>query len=291
MSLRDEILSKISSIPAMPTVIVKIRKLLSNPDVNFKELAQTIKYDPGLTTNILRLANSAYFGFSRSVNSIQHAIVRLGMKRTYELAVAAAIAPMTQKAVKGYDLLPGKLWEHSVAVAIGAEQLASVLNLKAPDYTFTTGLLHDIGKIVLGTFVEVDAAPIMTLAFQKGVSFDQAEKQVLGINHAEVGAILLEKWNLPECIVDVDRWHHQPDMFQGDTLVLDLVHVADVLSMMGGLGIGKDGLNYYSSSEVASRLKLTAKITETVVCKIMSGLKELSSLFSSGIREGNRNSS
>lgn len=291
MSLRDEILSKIGLIPAMPTVIVKIRKLLSNPDVSFKELAQTIKYDPGLTTNILRLANSAYFGFSRSVNSIQHAIVRLGMKRTYELAVAAAVAPMTQKAVKGYDLLPGKLWEHSVAVAIGAEQLASVLNLKAPDYTFTAGLLHDIGKIILGTFVEVDADPIMTLAFQKGVSFDQAEKQVLGINHAEAGAILLEKWNLPECIADVDRWHHQPDMFQGDTLVLDLVHVADVLSMMGGLGIGKDGLNYYSSSEVASRLKLTVKITETVVCKIMGGLKELSSLFSSGIREGNRNSS
>lgn len=291
MSLRDEILSKIISIPAMPTVIVKIRKLLSNPDVNFKELAQTIKYDPGLTTNILRLANSAYFGFSRSVNSIQHAIVRLGMKRTYELAVAAAVAPMTQKAVKGYDLSPGKLWEHSVAVAIGAEQLASVLDLKAPDYTFTAGLLHDIGKIILGTFVEVDADPIMTLAFQKGVSFDQAEKQVLGINHAEAGAILLEKWNLPECIVDVNRWHHQPDMFQGNTLVLDLVHVADVFSMMGGLGIGKDGLNYYSSAEVVSRLKLTTKITETVVCKIMSGLKEISSLFSSEIREENKNGS
>ena len=291
MSRRDEILSKIGSIPAMPTVVVEIRKLLTNPDVNFTELAQIIKYDPGLTTNILHLANSAYFGFSKSVNSVQQGIVRLGTKRIFELAVAAAIAPMAQKAVKGYDLSPGKFWEHSVAVAIGAEQLALVLNIKAPDYTFTAGLLHDIGKIVLGTFVKVDVAPIMALANQENVSFDEAEKQVLGIDHAEAGAILLEKWNLPESLVNVDRWHHQPDQFQGDRLVLDLVHVADVLAMMGGLGVGEDGLNYHTSSEVVARLNLTTKITEGVVCKIMSGLKELSSLFNPLAIKGNNNGS
>lgn len=291
MSTRDEILSTIGSIPAMPTVIVKIRKLLRNPDVSFTELAQTIKYDPGLTVNILRLANSAYFGFFRAVNSVQQGVVRLGTERIFELAVTAAVAPMTQKAVKGYDLSPGRLWEHSVAVAIGAEQLALALNIKAPDYTFTAGLLHDIGKIVLGTFVEVDAAPIMALSLQEGVSFDEAEKQVLGIDHAEAGAILLEKWDLPESIVNVNRWHHQPDQFQGDTLVLDLVHVADVLAMMGGLGVGQDGLNYHTSSEVASRLKLTTKITEAVVCKIMDGLKELSNLFNPVTIKGNNNGS
>jgi len=291
VSIRNEILSTISSIPAMPTVIVKIRKLLSDPDVSFMELAQTIKYDPGLTANILRLTNSAYFGFSKSVNTVQQGVVRLGTKRIFELAVAAAVAPMTQKEVKGYDLSPGKLWEHSVAVAIGAEQLALALDIKAPDYTFTAGLLHDIGKIVLGTFVEVDAAPIMELSLQKDVSFDEAEKQVLGIDHAEAGAILLEKWNLPEGIVNVDRWHHRPDQFQGDMLVLDLVHVADVLAMMSGLGVGQDGLNYHTSSEVASRLKLTTKITEAVVCKIMDGLKELSSLFNPVTIKENNNGS
>ncbi|HCK98673.1 MAG TPA: histidine kinase [Candidatus Marinimicrobia bacterium] len=291
MSRRDEILSKIGSIPAMPTVVVEIRKLLRNPDVNFTELAQIIKYDPGLTTNILHLANSAYFGFSKSVNSVQQGIVRLGTKRIFELAVAAAIAPMAQKAVKGYDLSPGKFWEHSVAVAIGAEQLALDLNIKAPDYTFTAGLLHDIGKIVLGTFIEVDAAPIMTLANQENVSFDEAEKQILGIDHAEVGAILLERWNLPECIVDVDRWHHQPDLYQGDRLVLDLVHVADILSMMSGLGIGNDGLNYHPSSEVAARLNLTTKVTESVLCKIMGKLNELISLFNPETKKGNNNGS
>ncbi len=291
MNRRDEILSKVSTIPAIPTVIAEIRKLLADTDANFKELSQVIKYDLGLTTNLLRLANSAYFGFTKSVNSVHQAVVRLGTKRVYELAVAAAVAPMAKRAINGYDLSAGKLWEHSVAVAIGAEQLASVLSINLPDYTFTAGLLCDIGKIILGTFVEVNAEPIMAMAFKLGIPFDVAERRILGIDHAEVGAVLLERWNIPGCIVDVTRWHHKPDGLEGDKLVVDLVHVADALTMMGGIGIGRDGLNYRPSPEVASRLKLTTRINELVVCKIMSGLNELNNIFTLKVVDGSKNGS
>jgi putative nucleotidyltransferase with HDIG domain len=256
-------------------------QLIQNADVDLGELARTIEYDPGLTSNILRLANSAYFGCPRSISTMREAVVRLGMNTMFQLVVTSAAGPLMRKPIKGYDLPSGKLWEHSVAVAIGVQQLAATLGIKPPDYTFTAALLHDVGKVVLGTFLEVDAGPIMDLAFEEQISFEVAEQQVLGIDHAEIGAILLEDWNLPKYIVDVVRWHHQPEHFSGNTLVVDLVHVADNLSMLGGIGTGSDGLNYCPSEEVTEKLNITTHIAESVICKILIGLDQLSDLLTS----------
>ncbi len=279
MNRREQILSSVRSVRSLPTAAVEVVRLLQDPELTIADLAQTIEYDPALTSNVLRLANSAYFGCARSIGSVRDAIVRLGTNKTFRLAVASAFAPLARQAVKGYDLPPGELWKHSIAVALGAERLAEVLGRKGADYAFTAGLLHDIGKLVLGNFVEVDAAPLAAMAFQERVSFEVTERRVLGIDHAEVGAVLLEGWNLPPCVVRVVRWHHVPGSVPGeDTSVVDLVHVADNLSMTSGIGTGIDGLNYCPSSEVMSRLHLTTRLAEGVLCEIMGGLDELHSL-------------
>jgi len=276
---RDEIISKIHAVPGMPVSVVEVLRMLQEPGVPLAELSRAIEYDPGLTSNVLRLANSAYFGHSRSIHSVKEAIVRLGTRNILKLVMTSAVAPVAQYAVKGYDLPPGELWKHSVAVAVGAEKLAAVLGLNPPDYTFTAALLHDIGKIVLGTFVEVDAAPIIDLAFANGVSFEEFERRVLGIDHAEVGSVLLTHWNLPPALVDAVRWHHRPDCTGGDSVVVDLVHVADVLCMMGGIGIGRDGLHYRLSKDVVARFRLKEEMVERIVLQIHNEFNELHEVF------------
>ncbi|HUX06026.1 MAG TPA: HDOD domain-containing protein [Acidobacteriota bacterium] len=281
MSLREVIISTTRRVPAIPTAAARVSTLLQNRDVKISTLSRAIEHDPALAANVLRMANSVYFSGPRTVGSIKEAIMRLGTSRVSGLTLASAIAPLAGVAIKGYDLKPGDLWQHSVSAAVCVDQLIETLALEAPDYTFTAALLHDIGKIVLGTFVDVDAALIMDLAFKEGVSFEEAEMRVLGISHPEVGAILLESWNLPKFVVDAVRWHQQPDEYEGDTeqMIIDLVHAADALSMVGGIGTGSDGLNYRVSKLVAERLGLNNAIAETVVLKMISGLEEVKELF------------
>lgn len=279
-ALRDEIIAKIRAVPAMPSSAAKVIMLIQDPDVEISKLVETLEYDPGLTANVLRWGNSAYFGGRHEITSVRDAIVRMGMKQMSQLVMTSIAAPIVGQKVRGYDLAPGSLLEHSIAVAIGTEELAKTLGVKAPDHAFTSGLLHDIGKIVLGTFVDVASEPIAELAFESQVTFDEAERRTLGIDHAEVGAILLEFWNIPQVIVDVVRWHHEPNRFTGDTLALDLVHVAEIFSIESGLGAGIDGLHYRPADEVVQRLKLKPLVAESVSCRMLSGLEDVREVLS-----------
>jgi putative nucleotidyltransferase with HDIG domain len=280
MNRREEILSTVQSIVSMPAAALDAIRLLQDPDAELENIVRVVEYDPGLTSNILRLANSAYYGGTGVIDSVRNAIVRLGTKNILQLIVAATVAPLVAPAVKGYDLPPGELWRHSIAVAVGTERIADALELKPPDHTFTAALLHDVGKLALGTFVEVDASAIIALAEEERISFEVAEQTVLGIDHAEAGAILLETWKLPESITEAIRRHHNPEGFPGDdTRAVDLVHASDSLCLMSGIGAGSDGLNYRPSAEVVSRLSLTTQAMEIAACGILDGLRELGGLF------------
>lgn len=259
----------------MPTAVQKAVVLLGDPDVDMGELSKIIELDPGLTSNLLRLANSAYFGGTRSISSVREAVVRLGAANLTKLLTTAGLAPIAHQEIKGYDLPPGMLLKHSITVAVSAEELARQLGLHAPEHTFTSGLLSDIGKIVLGTFLAVDAEPILVLAQDKGLTFEKAEEEVLGINHAEVGALLLDFWELPENIVQVVRWKYDPMGFPGRDLALDLVHVADALAKMSGIGLGLDGLNYRPSDSVAKRLELTSEVIDRTMSEVLDKVEDV----------------
>ena len=277
--IRDKILASIKEIPSLPTAAVEAVQMLQNPDVSISKLSKTIEYDPSLTTNVLRMANSAYFGASRQIESLKQAIVRLGTNNVFRLVVASAVAPMASKAVKGYDIPAGELWLHSVAVAIGADALRESLEIDVSGVIFTAGLLHDIGKIVLGNFNDIDIKAVLTMALNHNVSFDEAELAVLGIDHAEVGALLLEHWKLPKSITECVRWHHYPKHFPGDLNLISLIHVADNLCMTMGIGLGIDGLKHRVDDEAVKRLKLNSKTTEKVLLKTMCSLGEFRNMI------------
>jgi HD-like signal output (HDOD) protein len=133
--------------------------------------------------------------------------------------------------------------------------------------------------VVLGTFVEVSAESIRELAHERKMSFEKAEHRILGIDHAEVGAFLLEGWKLPEHLVQAVRWHHQPEYHPGDPLVANVVHIADVVCLMAGVGAGLDALSYRPSIQVMGQLGLETEVLAKTGYEILNDLMEIRKIF------------
>nr|MEE4269026.1 HDOD domain-containing protein [Candidatus Krumholzibacteria bacterium] len=277
---RTRILATTKSVPSLPSVVLKLRKYLNDPDVSFDELAKVIQYDPGLTANVLQLANSAYFGWAGTIKSVQGAITRLGTNRIFQMVLCMSVAPLVSKPIKGYDMDAGSLWEHSIATAVCAEQLALALKLEGAEDAFTAGLLHDIGKVVLGTFVDVDDEPIREIVNSDNLAFNEAEMMVLGVDHGEVAAVLLENWQLPAEVIETAKFHHTPSKASPEhQQMVDLIHVADMLCLNVGWGQGTDGLQYKLDERANDRLGVRIGLAEEVVLKVMSGMEDLKDMY------------
>jgi putative nucleotidyltransferase with HDIG domain len=188
------------------------------------------------------------------------------------------VAPLAQQSVKGYDLSPSALWAHSLATALTAEALARETGVADPGDAYTAGMLHDLGKIVMGNFVDVDIERIFA-ACSDAVPFDAAEREVLGTDHASIAGALLRNWQFPASIIDAVLWHHRPNSSEVDQSLTDIVHLADVLSLDAGWGMGADGLRYEVEPAAADRVQLARGAGELVMATIQPELEELMSLF------------
>jgi putative nucleotidyltransferase with HDIG domain len=264
----------INTFPGMPGAAVKLLALVDDPDVSVDRIEAILRYDPGLTANLLRLANSAYFGMPSKVGSVRQAVILLGLKRMIQMVIASCMSAIMDQAVPGYDLPPGELWRHSIAVSVAAECLVKELNLDAAEEIFTAALLHDVGKLILGDFVSEDY-PKIEKALHQGLSFEVAENIVLGTDHADVGAQILSKWSIPEAIIDAVRWHHSPESCNRPDTMLDIVHVANMLCLMIGIGVGRDGLSHQPSAVVVKRLGLETAHLEKVASQTLQWTNEL----------------
>jgi putative nucleotidyltransferase with HDIG domain len=272
------IASKLNSFPSMPATAVQLLALIDDPDIDISKIEKILRQDPGLTANLLKLANSAYFGVPSKIGSVHQAVLLLGLKRLIQLVLASCVSALMDRPVSGYDLSPGELWRHSIAVTAAAEGLAKEMNIEAAEEIFSAALLHDVGKLILGDFVRDDFKKIEEI-ISGGISFETAENMVLGVNHAQVGAEILRKWSLPFELVNAVRWHHSPEAADQADIMLDIVHVADVLCLMIGVGAGRDGLQYQPSESAVQRLGLEPYHLEKVASKTLQWMKELSDVF------------
>jgi putative nucleotidyltransferase with HDIG domain len=275
----DKIMSKIDAFPSIPGSAVKLLALLENSETPVGEIEAVLRIDPGLTANVLKLTNSAYIGLPTKVGSIKRAVMLLGMNKIKQLVMASCVGAVMDGPIPGYDLPAGELWRHSIAVSVAAEGLSRELKLTGTDDIFTAALLHDVGKLILGQFIQEDLAAIDAAA-GTDVSFEIAEKQVLGTDHAEIGARILSHWSLPDDLVHAVQWHHDPDAAAESRRTTDIVHVANVLCLMMGIGVGREGLQYEPSPTVTRRLGLKPFHLEHVASQTLQLAEELSDVFS-----------
>jgi len=271
---KREIISKMKSFPSMSGIAARVLKLLDDPDSSASQVEQLLKQDPSLTANLLKLTNSAYFGIPSKVGSVRHAVAMLGWKRLSKLVMAACVSAITDRQIPGYDLPPGVLWQHSVAVSVTAEGLMRELKIAESDEIFTAALLHDLGKLISGGFVEKELEEIEKVA-ARGIPFQMAEQEVLGTDHAEIGALILESWSFPPKLISAVRWHHDPDSAPETSSMTDIVHVANVLCLMIGIGIGVEGLHYEPSVSATKRLGIKHTQLELIASQILERAKEL----------------
>jgi len=272
------ITSQLKSFPSMPGAAVKLLALIDDPEISVARIEKILRQDAGLTANLLKLANSAYFGIPSKVGSVRQAVLLLGLKRLIQMVIASCVSAIMDKPVPGYDLPPGELWRHSLAVSVAAEGLVKDLKVDAAEEIFTAALLHDVGKLVLGEFVADDFNKIDNVLSPE-VAFEKAEDIVLGTNHADIGARILNQWSLPPGIVNAVRWHHDPDSADHSDLMLDIVHVANVLCLMIGIGVGRDGIQHQPSAAVIDRLGLAPEHLENVASQTLQWVEELSAVI------------
>ncbi len=272
------ITSLLKSFPSMPGAAVRLLALIDDPEISVAQVETILRQDAGLTANLLKLANSAYFGIPSKVGSVRQAVLLLGLKRLIQMVIASCVGAIMDKPVPGYDLPPGELWRHSLAVTVAAEGLVKELKFEAAEEIFTAALLHDVGKLVLGEFVADDFNKIENVLAQ-GVAFETAEDMVLGTNHADIGGRILNQWSLPPGIVNAVRWHHDPESAEQSDMMLDIVHVANVLCLMIGIGVGRDGLQHQPSRAAVGRLGLTTAHLEKVASQTMQWVEELSDVL------------
>ncbi len=275
-----DICERIETLPAISAAAPRLITLLNDPDTTVRALDEVIRLDPGLSANLLRMANSAYYGLSGQVGSIRHAVVLLGLRQVSELIVAGGVRPALDQPVVGYDLSAGDLWMHSLSVALASEELAGLDECPDRDLAFAAGLLHDVGKLVIGQFVQEHRDAIDRVIDGGQVSFDAGEQQILGTDHAQIGAAVLEHWRLPEKIVEVVRHHHDPSGAAENTRLLDIVHVADTLSMMMGFGSDRDGMQYRLCPEAVERLHVSTDRVEMVVSRTLDETRRLAASLS-----------
>ena len=279
MTCAQDILARVGEISPLPGTVVRLINVINNPHSTSEDIVEVIKYDQAVTAQMLRMCNSAYFGLSREVHSLTDATRYLGTMKVLQLLMAVHSNALLAKRQSGYGLEPGVLWKHSVAVALAASVLSRRLEPAHASMTFTAGLLHDIGKVVLNEYVAEEFSEIARIVAEERTSFVEAEKRVLGFSHEEIGEKIAEKWELPHPLIRCIRYHHNPGALTPPDPMVDIVYLADSVCLLLGIGLGADELHYRADPAVMERHNLHESDLEITGVSMMSELKRVEELF------------
>ena len=281
MKIVDRILKSINTIPAFPATGNKVAQLLTKPDYSVNEVANVIKFDPSITANILKMANSAYFGSRHKISNINDAVVYLGQQNLLRAIQTAGVSKYYKKGAPGYFDKVTDLWEHSVAVALMSQIISKKITGEEDTTLYTAALLHDVGKIIMGEFVRDSLAKISGLVSTQNISFLDAEEIVIGINHADLGGKIAAYWKFPIEIRDAISFHHRPDLLEKEEKMMPwIVYMADQACLMLGVGGGVDGLSYRAVSQVLKKFNLRMKDLEMSMVLLTDDLNHAKELIS-----------
>jgi len=231
----EQVLARADALPALPQIVARILEMLGDEEVNVEVLSGHIVSDPAVVARLLAAANAGALGASGRVESVRQAIILLGVSRVRDITLATAIMDRFN-AAPPFDAR--RLWLHSLGVAICAQEVARGAGLDV-DVAYTAGLLHDIGQLLLFAFAPAAYAGVQRLRIDRDIDIVDAEREVLGVDHAQVGGALARRWKMPEDVADAIAAHHASADSGPENEMADAVHVAEVLSHALNLGGGE----------------------------------------------------
>ena len=273
-------IESITDLPTLPVVVAEISNQIGNPTTNAADIGKLIEQDQALTSKVLRLVNSAYYGFPKQIKSIQHAVVILGFNKVKTLIITASVFNAF-KGGKAEGLNLYRFWQHSLGTALASKVAAEMIGISHySEEAFLGGLLHDLGKVILDQFQPAIYGPIVKYANDKGILVVDAEMEVMGLTHANVGGWIMEKWRLPSTIVRMVADHHHPNSTTERRELISAIHLGDILARSLGIGNGGDNRMPTIDPLVVSNYSVNATFLNTAVSRLIAEAGKASDFFS-----------
>ncbi len=247
MDTLDSIKKKVKDMPSVSSNTIRILELISDEDYSVKDLAELISMDVSLATKCLKIVNSARFGLQSTVTSIERAVNFLGKQAIFGIVIESGFDYVFNKPLEGYNAAEGELWEHSLRTAIASRLISiRIKQDNIADLAYTSGLLHNMGKVVLAEFLKGQTDKIKEkFKDAEEVDFNTLEKDLLNTNHEDVGKMMAEKWGIPESICMAISYHHKPAEAPEEYKKLCyIIHLGDHFAMLSGCAESFDSLAY-----------------------------------------------
>jgi|GEM_PF-1183337 HD-like signal output (HDOD) protein len=230
-------LETIENLPAFPQIALEVTYLLRKESTSTKNLYDLIQKDPVLVSQILKTANSPFYGLHGKVSSLVHAINLLGFVQIENIVIASALLSTMKKFPVSKRFNANQFLDHSFGCGITAKIISNILNFNTGGLEFSAGVIHDIGKVILDLYDQEDFDRILNYAYKNNQSFYESEKELFGITHCDLAEKLLRRWNLPEDLIDAVVNHHSPKKAKNQTMA-SIISVADLLTYSEGIGFG-----------------------------------------------------
>jgi putative nucleotidyltransferase with HDIG domain len=265
-----------NDLPTMPAIASQVVRAVDAPDSSIDDIRALIEQDPAIAARILKISNSALYGFPSEIESLSHAISLLGTMTVRNLVLAASM----KETYRRFGLLEKLLWQHSSLAGPTAALLAACPGVGVdPEVAFTAGLMHHIGKTALANSHRDEYERVMMTVYNESRSFVEVENEIFGFNHAELGAAVVQQWGLPESLVQTIRYHHEPGMLAHlDEDVARTCALTTVTSLcLSKLGVGRsrpiEGLDLAAQPAWAF-LDLSADDVEPILSTCSERVKE-----------------
>jgi putative nucleotidyltransferase with HDIG domain len=256
MGLIEKILMKVKDLPTLPAVYSAVCDAIDSPRSTAEDVARVISTDQASTIKVLKIANSAFFGFSGRIETISRAVVVLGYDEIRSFVLSSSVMNLFKKHPILHRFHPRAFWAHSIAVGLITRALGKRMGVVHLENFFVAGILHDIGKLFFFEFAEEDYSRVLTLVDEKGCFIREAELEVLGIDHALAGSMMADQWKLPEPIRNALHYHHFGMVGEEPDLIVACVHLGDILARALTLGNPGDDLVPQPNEGIWEVLKL-----------------------------------
>jgi len=264
-----KIVEEVDSLPSLPSIVVKLIEVVNSSDSAAEDAAELIEKDPALTSKMIRLANSAFYGIPRSISSVTSAVVVLGFNTIRSLVLSASVA----KIFDGKHALDmDRFWKHSVVTAMSAKIIVRHLmsvRMMDPESAFCAGVLHDIGKLIFSQYTAEDYGAICKYAREKKIPIVEVEEKIFGINHAKMGKILADRWSLPLDLEYAIVHHHDPENADKASHLSNIIHLADIIAHDLGCNLWDEEVH----TQECVKCRAELKIGDADFAKIMTNIE------------------